>query len=92
MPANRDDGSAPGRTDDAASVVARVTNGPAAKATRYVGSGGVVANVTVVPALDSALDATGMFPSATAPFGTVTVRSKGTLNDGSSKQGKARRA
>ena len=69
-----------------------ISNGPTAKATRYDGSGFVSANRTtrVPPSTFSA--ATGVFESATSPAGTRSVSCHGTLNAGSSKQGKTRRA
>jgi hypothetical protein len=74
-------------------VVLRLSNGPTANATRYDGSGGVVANRTCLrPASIAASAAIGMLPTTAALLGTVSATSNGTLNAGSSKHGNARRA
>ena len=58
------------------------SHGPTAKATRYVGSGFVVANVIVfhLPSAEvSSLDL-AVLATATSSFGTVSVMSNGVLN------------
>jgi hypothetical protein len=68
------------------------SNGPTAKAIRYVGSGGVAANATRVEPPSDVVFAAAPLEMATFPLGTTRVTSNGVLKEGSSKHGKARRA
>lgn len=69
------------------------SNGPTAKAIRYLGSGFVSANRTVFhPSAPAFSSSTGVFETAMSEACTRSVSCHGTLNPGSSKQGNARRA
>jgi hypothetical protein len=75
-------------------VPASITsNGPTTNATRYAGSGFDSAKSTCfVPPGSSRSETTGAFASATSAFGAWSESFQGTLYDGSSKHGNARRA
>lgn len=69
------------------------SNGPAAHATRYDGSGSVGANRTrTSPSFVSSRETSRVLAIATWPDGTVSVIVYGVLKRGSSKHGKASRA
>ncbi len=60
---------------------------------RYAGSGSVFPKrTTLPPPFAGVSEAIGVFETALVPAGIVSVSSQGDLNDGSSKQGNARRA
>src|SRR5215831_5357849 len=73
-------------------VTGTSSKGPTATATKYEGSGGLISNVTsfVVSALFCL--AIGMLAMILSPLGIVAVTFQEILNEGSSKQGQARRA
>ena len=69
------------------------SKGPTANATRYDGSGFVSSKRTAfIPPGSAVSAATGVLESAVSPSRTWSVSCQGTLYEGSSKQGKARRA
>ena len=72
--------------------IGTVSNGPTARASRYEGSGGVRLKTTVFDAPAGVSLSTGVLETARLAAGTMRVSWYGILNEGSSQQGKARRA